>query len=543
MKSIRSVLIATFVLVSAAAAEPPQQAPDLFPVQVKALAGVPPVALVKDGKPLAKIYVMRPGAKPSLAAHRNNPTNVAISHLQAFIKQATGAELEIVLSPTEIMAPGIVVGNCPQAKKAGLDGTTMPIGGFGITAADGLVFIAGNDGADPAKPDKIMHGSAMGVNEFLERYVGVRWYFLKSDIGLSIPESKDLIVPAVSLRDAPVFAKRKFRPKPAVQSVGYGFATWFNRCNNSLPQGWVGTLGSRWGKVEEFRKNRPEIFQLNADGTRDPVRLCYGNPKTLATFLEQIERQVKQRADGTKPTKAESGKNIGIGGNAIGVTPHWGADIACQCDHCQALWDHDARPDGTASRIFATFVGNLATEVEERWPDMYVCAGVYKNFFAAPKDVTFPDNVYIGPLNEQGMAYYAQPVHQRRLQETIDRWFEMSSNKIECTDYCRWPGETTRAPFQYPNALQAYYRANRDKLVGTQIDMTKFKMTFWTRQTVSTYCWLRLLWNPDHDISATIDEQLAGINAPVLARDTQRGLRICMHHIKAPPVISKHGGR
>jgi len=36
--------------------------------------------------------------------------------------------------------------------------------------------------------------------------------------------------------------------------------------------------------------------------------------------------------------------------------------------------------------------------------------------------------------------------------------------------------------------------------------MSKFYMNFWTIQTVSTYCWLRLLWNPDHDVDATINE-------------------------------------
>ncbi|MDP6354389.1 MAG: DUF4838 domain-containing protein, partial [Planctomycetota bacterium] len=470
------------------------------------MKGQSPVALVKDGKAQGKVYVMRPDVKPSLAGHRNNPTNVAIAHLQAFIKEATGAELEVVLSPAEIVAPGIVVGNCPQARKAGLNGPSMPVEGFGITVSDGFVFIAGNDGADPAKPDPIMHGSAMGVNEFLERYVGARWYFLNAEIGLSIPKSKDLTIPAVSLRDAPAFVKRKVRPKPSVQSVRYGFATWFNRCNNRLPVGWVLRLGSSWGRVEDFREDRPEIFQLNADGSRDPIRLCYGHPKTLATFLEQIDRQVKQNAEGTKPTKAESQKNIAIAGNAIGVTPHYSGDIACACGHCQTLWDHNARPNGTASRIFATFVGKLATEVKKRWPAMYVCAGVYKNFFAAPKGVTFPDNVYINPLNEKGMAFYAQPVHQRRLQRTIDRWFEMSGHKLQFNDYCRWPGETTRAPFQYPNALQTYYRANREKIVGSQVDMSKYYKNYWTIQTISTYCWLRLLWNPDHDIDATINE-------------------------------------
>ena len=90
MKAIRYALIAMFVLMSVAVGAPPEAAPDLYPIEVKALDGVAPVALVKGGEPLAKIYVMRPGVKPGLQHHRNTPTNVAVAHLQAFIKQATG---------------------------------------------------------------------------------------------------------------------------------------------------------------------------------------------------------------------------------------------------------------------------------------------------------------------------------------------------------------------------------------------------------------------------------------------------------------------
>ena len=497
-------------------------APDLHPIKVTILKGQEPVALVRGGKALGTIYVMHPKMKQGKPGRSSTPSDLALNHLHEFIKKATGAELPIIYAPEKITAPGIVLGNSPAALAAGLDGGKMPQEGFGIAVHNGLVFIAGNDGPDPAAKRNLYHGTAWGVSEFLERFVGARWYFLNAEIGQSIPPSPDLIVPPVSLADAPVFEKRKVRPKPAVQSVSYGYCTWFNRCNNSLPTGRATRFGTNWGRDKAWRAERPEIFQLNADGTRHPILLCYGNNKTFETYMEQIDSQLKRRAEGRQPTNAERQRDIGIGGNAISVSPHFSAEIACTCGDCQALWDADAPPNGTASGIVSRFVSRVAAEVKKRWPDMVVCYMPYNNHFAAPKNVTFPDNVYLSPLNKPGIALYAQPVHAAALQDNIDRWFKLTGHRLEFTDYCRWPGETTRALFQYPHALQRFYQRNRDMIVGTQMDHSKYYQTFWKTQTISTYCWLRLLWNPDLNVDATVDAFCQRMFGP--AADTMREL-------------------
>ena len=481
--------------------------PDLFPVKFHTPPKHPPLSLVRQGKSAAAIYVMHPAMnfENGKKGHRSSPPDAALYQLQEFIKRATGAELPVVYKPEKLSGPGIVLGDCAAAAAQGLVGSQMPREGYAIKTTKDYVFIVGNDGPTPAARNNMIHGTAYGISEFLERYVNVRWYFLKQEIGLSIPKSESLTIPAVHLSDAPVFRKRRVRPKPSLQSVTYGYCTYFNRTNNSLPQGFSFAITNTWGRVKEFWEGRPEIFQLNADGSRHSGILCFGNPRTLETYLEQIERQLLRAKEGVKKTKADRVRDLPFYKNSIGVTPHYAYDIECQCTDCRKLWDTSAQADGTASLILGSFISKLAASVKKRWPEMKVCFGPYRNYFAAPTGITFPDNVYLHLMNKPGIALYAQEVHARKLQATIDQWFKLTGHKLQFTDYCRWPGETTRAPFQYPNALQTYYKTNREKIYGTQMDTTKYYFTFWSTQTISTYCWLRLLWNPDINIPAVVD--------------------------------------
>ena len=497
-------------------ADQPGPARDLQPVTFHKAPTHAPVQLVKDGKALGSIYVMHPGMKASMPIHLASPSDAALLHLQDFIKLATGVELPIVHSPNKLIPPAIVIGNCDAAAAEGLVGTEMPTEGFAIKTTKDFVFIVGNDGKDPSKKGPY-HGTAWGITEFLERYLDVRWYFFNKEIGLSVPKRDSLTIPAVHLTDAPAFIKRRVRPKAVRANVGYGLCTYFNRCNNGLPQDLVFSIVNNWGKVDEFRKERPEIFQLNADGNRDTVMLCYGNPKTLETHLDQIESQLARIKEKRRPTKADRVRDLMIVGDVIAVAPHYSQDIECVCKDCRKLWDSSARADGTASRIVSSFIAKLATEVKKRWPDMKVCFGPYNNYFAAPKDIDFPDNVYLHLMYKPGLALCAQPVHGQRLRADIDQWYKLTGHKMQFTDYCRWPGETTRAPFQYPHALQKHYKACRDTVIGTQIDTSKFYFTFWDIQTISTYVWLRLLWDPDINVDATIDAFTTRMFGPAAA--------------------------
>ena len=160
-----------------------------------------------------------------------------------------------------------------------------------------------------------------------------------------------LTIPPVYLTDAPVFRKRELWPPVSHPENGTG--TDLRALHQALRSydSWPVKLRVHspiWSHVEEYTKNRPEIFQLTKDGKRNFEMLCYSNPKTLETYLENIQKHFDGDASAV----------IGIDGDTITVSPN-DQNIDCHCADCQKLWDAKAGKSGAASRIVSTFVAKL----------------------------------------------------------------------------------------------------------------------------------------------------------------------------------------
>ena len=476
-------LLAATLAGSAAAADKaaqPWQAPDLLPITLeKNQPRHPPVVLVKDGQAVASIAVM------------NNAAGAQT--LQSFIQQATGAKLPIV---QKITKPAIVLGDCPEAAALGLKSDSLPPEGFAIRTTADAVFLVGRNSGREA------NGQLWGVHDFLERYVGVRWYFPPAteggpQIGQSVPQSPNLAVPAVALHDAPAFRLRTMWPPMSQPWQGRGIklaeVQRFLRSGSSWPHS-LRVHQPDWSRHAELKEKHPEVFQQRQDGTRQHEVLCYGHPSTLATYLKGVENFLADR----KPLYAP------IAGRAITVSPA-DVELACYCEHCRKLWDDQGGHSGGASKVMATFVDRLAREIQRRWPDenFTVVFLPYLNYAAAPEGFKFPGNVEVQLTGMPGLAAYKEPAIRDDEQANIDRWVATTGRPIQDWHYSAWPAHKTKAAYQYPHVIRDYYRRNREKTVGSFINGTA---NHWPRQHISLYCWLKLLWNPDFDVDAAIAE-------------------------------------
>src|SRR5262249_42404971 len=157
---------------------------------------------------------------------------------------------------------------------------------------------------------------------------------------------------------------------------------------------------------------------------------------------------------------------------------------------------------GSASRIVADFVGRLGREMKKRWPEMSIVYLPYLNYTDAPDSITLPDNVEVQLCGMPGLAQYKEPTIARSEQANIDAWQRLTGRKIQNWHYSCWPEDRTAAVYLFPHTVQQFYRANRDKTVGTFINGTT---DHWPRQHLSLYCWMKLLWNPDFDVDAAIE--------------------------------------
>lgn len=467
---------------------------DLNPVTFKTPGDHPAVVLVADGQPKATIAVMNPRAA------------AAATLLQEFIRKATGATLPI--EQNKITTPAIVLGDCELAAQQGLVGKNLPVEGFAIKTIPDHVLIVGRDEDIVAAAKS--QGTYWGACEFLERFVNIRWYF-PLEHGQSIPPTKTLSIASVWLEDAPVFRKRDIWPP--MSNPWNGSGTQLMPFHTFLRSGvsWPNQLAVHqpdWSKVQEYIEGRPEVYQLRSDGTRDLMMLCYGHPKTLATYLENIENHVA----GKQPVR------LGIVGKAVTVSPA-DAEIACNCEYCKKLWNEEGGQYGSASKIVGKFAADLGREMKKRWPDMTVLYLPYLNYTLAPEGIEFPDNVEVQLCGMPGLAQYKEPSIAQDEQKTIDQWIKLTGHKIQNWHYSCWPEDRTAAAYLFPHTVKEFYKSNREKTVGTFINGTT---DHWPRQHLSLYCWMKVLWNPEFDVDAAIDEYCRRMYGP--AAGTMRKL-------------------
>ena len=200
-------------------------------------------------------------------------------------------------------------------------------------------------------------------------------------------------------------------------------------------------------------------------------------------------------------------------GDTITVSPA-DAEIACYAPESRKLWNADGGMYGSASKLVGQFAADLGRELKKRHPGKTVLYLPYLNYTTAPKGVAFPDNVEVQLCGMPGLAQYKEPAIARSEQENIDRWVKLTGRKIQGWHYSCWPEDRTQAVLPLPAHDPAFYRDNRDKTVGTFINGTT---DHWPRQHLSLYCWLKVLWNPDFDVDAAIDEYCKRMYGPAAA--------------------------
>ncbi len=420
------VIITTSMSVSLSGVEADLVVADLSPVKKMEVAQKNPFNLVDMGKSNVTICVMK--AEPSAKL------KVIVNELQRCIEQSTGAKLPIFYG--KITEPAIVIGDCEASAKLGLVGKNQPLEGFELKTTPTAIYIVGND--DSPGVGSTADGTAWGVVDLNERFVGTRWYWAPDDGGRSIRTQTSVSVPSCWYTDAPAFHNRTYWPEQFHPQV------MFLRNSMSWPQQLRVHQPAEWYKNEDYLKNRPEIFQVNPDGSADHSTYCYSNPRTLETFMEEIDAHYA----GTKKASFICGDTISVSPTDIG--------IACCCPACTKLMDPSAGNLGSASRIMVDFTTRLSQAVEKKYKDKTILFLAYMNYTRAPKGAKLPKNVFVEVCGMNGIATYKEPSILAEDQAPIDDWIAATGNKVQEWQYSCWPADRVQAPYQFPHVLQGF---------------------------------------------------------------------------------------
>lgn len=487
---------------------------DLTPVTIHETPQHVPFDIVRNGKPEAKIYLADDNPSDNL--------KIIIKELIEVIFLTSGAELQSVDQMPPSSEPVIVIGDCPDSRKAGIDAAKIPIEGYVVKTQPNRLFLVGsvqklpeNEGITDLYSND---GTAWAVADFLERFVGVRWYWPNEVGGRSIAKATTLTVRPAHYSDQPVFRKREFYPrrykKPWARSI------WFDQTSPTpsasvipaevevidlIPLFACLRSGNSWPymiKVHQpqyFASNPKKwessksMFQKKEDGTPDYRMLGYTSQEALDYLLQGCE----DVWGNGKPTAAAPWVTT----TSVTVSP---GDYRVECyeKECRNLIEPHKHPYGDASKLMGIFVKKFASDVKQRWPAKKVLYLPYYNYTLCPEEIDFPDNLEI-QMCTMAFALMKQPKQRELMEQSLRCWSKKVGGKILSWEYPHRVVEWTNAPVQYPHLVQDYYRKNRDILAGSFLNGGS-SISEWSTSSITLYCWMKILWNPDVDVDAMI---------------------------------------
>lgn len=435
---------------------------DLAPGDLKA-KDLSPLAQCKEAKGEAIVWIKDGKALlPIVADEKNRQVKQAARFLQGLVFRMTGVKPAIVAK-----AQGAAVRIATPVPRSGA---------FAVKTADGSILLTG-------------HG-VYAVYDFAERVLGFRRYFNPERGGDSVIKTKGLAIPPLDYADRPVYAFRSLHP--------YGIP-WMQqwKIGNDCDAGMTVHAPHRWNTDTNFnyRVTRPEIFERREDGQRgtSPM-LCYGNPKTLETYLERIEEQC-----------AGGRGSGGIFGSRNVIVSQWDGSLCCTCPHCTRLKDVTGPSSGTYSPvIWGEFTRKLSDAMKKSHPDFLISILPYNNTCDLPKGLVFTNgNVQAWLVTMPGLAMLKDDRVKRHEENLIRTWAKGTGKKVVNWHYFVYPAQFTTAPFLYCKAMVSHWRDMRDFVEGTYMDSYNEKAR---RGELNAYVWFRALWNPEIDVDAIADE-------------------------------------
>ena len=455
----------------------------------------------------------------------------AAEELRDFTEKATGVRLPIVTDAQPIPAKAIVLGGADAQERvppADATGRVPPADAQGIPRpkavreADALAGVrvppADATGRVPPVSDGFRlkvdgsrlyivgsaeRGTLYGVYEFLERFVGCRWYASWHTV---VPRRDRVEVPAdLDDTQTPAFAMREPYWYDVIQHPEFAARLRVNsrswrRLGDKFggdPYRFGGGLGSchtfdRLLSPDEYFDAHPEYFSLvKGRRIKSRTQLCLTNPDVLRIVTSNVLERIR---------KDPGAKFYGVSQN------DW--YNFCECPNCKAVDDEEGSHSGTMIR----FVNAIAEAVEKEFPDAIIETLAYQYTRKAPKKTKLRHNVV--PCLCTIECDFALPMDKSPFKENI-AFCKDIEDWSRLTDFLYiWDYTTDFAHYTmpWPNvyALQGnvqFFRRNNVKALfeqgayqGRHADFAELK------------AWLlaKWMWNPDLPMKDLLDDFFAG---------------------------------
>ena len=449
------------------------------------------VKFIDDGKSSFKIIIDKESTE--LVFH-------SASELQKYINQISGVKLPIIKREGTENSIVLSEDNCSYVPdKDTIE--SLNTDGFLIKRVDkSLVISSPND-----------RGLLYGVYTFLEEHLGCRWY---SSSVKKIPSKKTIILDNIYNRQSP---KVKYREVYYFDVCDPDLAAQLKLNGNAQKKGKIGDnrnviQGGRhagWGMwchtlyslvSPELYDTHPEYFSLIKGKREKPqghnTQLCFSNPELSKTIIESLKKKMKH-APSDLPVWADkedyywSVSQMDGNGN-------------CECEECRKLDQKEGTPMGSILPVI--------NEIARQFPDKKIATLAYIYSRKAPRFVNPEENVAIQLCAiETARDGINLPVGSSEIHKTF-RDDLVAWGKI-CNDITIWDYEV-----QFQNLVSPFpnFQTMQDNILFYTKNNVSGIFCQGNREKGGEFCDLRayvlakLLWNPDCDLDAVINDFIHG---------------------------------
>jgi len=401
----------------------------------------------------------------------------AASHLADVIERTCGRRPDVLVElegQTNAWTEGLLIGNVFANREWDCPLSVESPEAFRVISGNGYIRFLGR--ADYA------------VFDWCERELGFRYY---CPAGKCAERRSKIVARAIDYSDRPVFEHRE---------IGGTSLAWVraSKAGSSHCGGVNVHAPYKWYLDKNLKATHPEIFE-----TGETPMLCYGNPATLEIYKQRIDRHIRGLED--------SGGIVNTNRKVVTVC-QWDAPIRCTCSFCTKLYDPSRGPAGKASPIiWGYFLKELSAWLAVAHPDYMISFLPYLNTCEVPPLPPKPSkppklskpfsNCEAEVCTMPGLALLKDSECKRNEERIIRDWHRVTGNKVLNWHYSCWPAEQTSAPYVFGRTVQAHYADMREKICGSYVCGAEDD----PRLALSTYVWMRCLWNPDVDVGVIYD--------------------------------------
>ena len=389
----------------------------------------------------------------------------AAEKLQHYLNDLSHQNLALKKEAEYKSGPAFFIGQTRYAAARKIDLKPLKDDGYAWHPVGKNLIIAGGTGK----------GTLYGIYGLLELW-GFRMY---TSTAIHTPDASSISIPKT--------------PVVVVPFVQYRTVS-YRDTNNSEYTAWH-ALSSRsdWGlfvhtfndlvSPDQYGKTHPEYFSL-INGQRLPgTQLCLSNPEVLQVLIASLKTRIAARP---APTYWSVSQNDN--------------DQYCHCDPCTAL---NAKYGGVPSGSILYFVNNVA----RAFPDKMISTLAYWYSRTAPQNIQAEPNVNIMLCNiesrRQGPVYETDPAFSRDL----INWGKLA-NSILIWDY-NIQFANLVSPFPNLYTLKPNIKFYTDQRVNS-LFMQSNSQAGGEMAGLRAYLISKLMWDPDADDSALMDDYLNG---------------------------------